>query len=153
MAIREITGKHVLLGFVGAFTVIVGVNVYMAYSAVSTFPGLEVENGYIASQTFNERKAEQESLGWHVTAEEDHGTLHLGFADKAGQPVHPARIEATVGRPTEDFEDKVPEFTYNGRTYEAPMQLGQGKWILRLKAYSLDGILFQQRREIVIDRS
>jgi len=63
MAERKLTGRHVLLIFVAAFGVIISVNLVLAYSAVNTFPGLEVRNSYVASQTFNDRKAAQEALG------------------------------------------------------------------------------------------
>ncbi|MCB1313657.1 MAG: FixH family protein, partial [Sedimentitalea sp.] len=39
MADREFTGKHALLLFVGAFGVIIAVNIALAVSAVRTFPG------------------------------------------------------------------------------------------------------------------
>ena len=42
---RELTGRKVLLIFVIAFGVIIGVNVFMAVNAVRTFPGLEVAFG------------------------------------------------------------------------------------------------------------
>ena len=64
MAEREITGRHVLLGMVGAFGVIITVNVVMAWQAVSTFPGLEVKNSYVASQTFDAERKAQLALGW-----------------------------------------------------------------------------------------
>ena len=57
----ELTGKHVLGITVGAFAVIIGVNVLLAVKAVSTFPGLEVDNSYVASQGFDKRKAAQEA--------------------------------------------------------------------------------------------
>ena len=55
----ELKGRHVLGIAVGAFGVIIAVNLVMAYQAISTFPGLEVANGYVASQTFDaDRKAQ-----------------------------------------------------------------------------------------------
>ena len=59
----KLTGWHVLAIFVGAFGVIIGVNVALAWNAVATFPGLEVDNSYIASQTFDDRREAQEALG------------------------------------------------------------------------------------------
>ena len=50
----ELTGKHVLAITVSAFAVIIGVNVLLAVKAVSTFPGLEVDNSYVASQGFSD---------------------------------------------------------------------------------------------------
>ena len=60
----ELKGKHVLGIAVGAFGVIIAVNLVMAYQAISTFPGLEVANGYVASQTFDADRKAQEALGW-----------------------------------------------------------------------------------------
>ena len=50
---RQIKGWHVLTGFGVAFGVIIAVNLTLAYQAVATFPGLEVKNSYVASQSFD----------------------------------------------------------------------------------------------------
>ena len=63
MAERQFTGKNALAVFVVAFGVIITVNLVLAYSAVKTFPGLEVKNSYVASQEFNERLQEHQALG------------------------------------------------------------------------------------------
>ncbi len=145
MAERQITGKHVLIGFVGAFAVIIGVNLVLAWSAVRTFPGLEVKNSYVASQEFNERKAAQEGLGWTVVADHAGGTLTLHITDAAGKPVQVSKLEATVGRATHVQDDQTPEFRYDGQAYVAPVDLGDGNWNIRMKAWDDDGTLFQQR--------
>lgn len=64
---RELTGRHVLAITLGAFGVIIAVNLLMAFKAVSTFPGLETPNSYVASQVFDAERVAQESLGWTVT--------------------------------------------------------------------------------------
>lgn len=145
MAERQITGRHVLIGFVGAFSVIIGVNLVLAWSAVRTFPGLEVKNSYVASQEFNERKAAQEGLGWSVEADHAGGLLMLYITDVAGNPVEVARLEATVGRATHVQDDQTPDFRYDGQAYVAPVALGDGNWNIRMKAWDNDGTLFQQR--------
>lgn len=145
MAERQITGKHVLIGFVSAFAIIIGVNLLLAYSAVSTFPGLEVKNSYVASQEFNDRKAAQEGLGWTIAADHAEGMLTLGITDEAGAPVEVARLEATVGRATHVQDDQTPEFRFDGSAYVAPVALGDGNWNIRMKAWNEDGTLFQQR--------
>lgn len=63
----EITGRQVFGFTVGAFAIIIAVNVYMAYSAVSTFPGVEVPNSYVASQNFEAARDAQDALGWTLT--------------------------------------------------------------------------------------
>jgi len=145
MAERQITGRHVLIGFVAAFAVIIGVNLVLAFSAVRTFPGLEVKNSYVASQEFDERKAAQEALGWTVTADHADGLLTLRIAGEDGRPVQAARLEATVGRATHVQEDQTPAFRFDGDAYVAPVALGDGNWNIRMKAWHSDGTLFQQR--------
>jgi len=148
----ELTGKHAALIFVGFFGVIFAVNGFMAWSAIHTFPGLEVKNGYIASQTFNARKAAQLALGWQVHADVEKGVLYIAFTDTAGRPVRPASLTVSVGRATESRDDLIPGLTYVDGRFEAPVSLGRGKWILRLKAHAEDGTLFQQRRPLIVER-
>ena len=142
---RRLTGWHVLGIFVGAFGVIITVNLFLAYSAVSTFPGLEVKNSYVASQEFNDRKAAQEGLGWTIAADHQGGVLTLGITDEAGEPVEVARLEATVGRATHVQDDQTPEFRFDGSAYVARVALGDGNWNIRMKAWDEAGTLFQQR--------
>ena len=94
MAERQFTGKHALAVFVAAFGVIIGVNLVLAYSAVKTFPGLEVKNSYVASQEFNERLQEQQALGWDVRAETKGGLLILHINDAQGAPVRVDQLQA-----------------------------------------------------------
>lgn len=140
----KLTGRHVFLIFGGGFAVIIGVNLLLAYSAVSTFPGLEVRNSYVASQEFNARKAAQEDLGWTVVAAHENGVLRLSITDADG-PVEVARLETTVGRATHVFEDQTPAFTFDGRSYVAPVALADGNWNIRMKAWDANGTLFEQR--------
>ncbi|WP_206080310.1 FixH family protein [Pacificoceanicola onchidii] len=147
---RKLTGWHVLAIFVGAFGIIIGVNLALAYNAVKTFPGLEVKNSYIASQTFNDRKEAQEALGWDIAATLDGDMLLLSITDENGRPVQAGKLEAKVGRPTNVKEDITPEFSYNGRAYVAYVDLRPGNWDVWLKAVSLDGTEFQQRLTMTI---
>ena len=142
---REITGKHVLIGFVAAFGVIITVNVIMAVSAVKTFPGLEVKNSYVASQEFDKRKALQEALGWTVTAQHEAGELILSITDRNGNPVEVKELNAILGRPTSVKQDVTPDFRFNGSAYVAPMELNDGNWDLRMVAYAADGTEFRKR--------
>ncbi len=145
MATREITGRHVLFGFVAAFGVIIGVNVLLAYSAISTFPGLEVENSYVASQEFDERQDAQEALGWTVDASHHAGLLTLSITDDYGTPVKVAQLKAVLGRATHVRDDTSPDFRFDGRAYVAPVDLAPGNWNIRMEALSRDGTEFQQR--------
>lgn len=145
MAERKFTGKHALAVFVGAFGVIISVNLVLAYNAVKTFPGLEVKNSYVASQEFNERLKEQQALGWQVRAETRGGLLILHITDESGAPVRVAELQAVVGRATHVRDDFTPDFTFDGTAYATPATLGEGNWNIRLVARNSEGAEFSQR--------
>jgi len=149
MGERKITGRHVFLGFAAAFTVIIGVNLLLAYSAVNTFPGLEVKNSYVASQTFDERREAQEALGWTVEASHSGDLLTLAITGPDGRPVEVKALDATVGRATHVAEDVRPDFRFDGKAYLASVPLGDGNWNIRLEAMADDGTMFEQRVVLV----
>lgn len=142
---RTFTGWHMLAIFGGCFAVIISVNLALAYSAVKTFPGLETKNSYIASQSFDARRAEQQSLGWEVYAEARGGLLILSIKDSEGRPVQAGSLDAVLGRATHVQDDRSPEFSFDGRAYVARETLALGNWNIRMKATSLDGVAFEQR--------
>lgn len=144
MTERKITGYHVLFGFVAAFGVIISVNVYLAVSAVKTFPGLEVKNSYVASQQFDANRAAQEALGWEIGADHRDGQLVLSINDENG-PVEVQSLTATLGRATTVADDMSPDFVFNGQAYVAPVELRDGNWNIRMVAVAPDGTVFQQR--------
>lgn len=145
MAEKKLTGKHVAMIFVGAFGVIIAVNIALAVSAVRTFPGLEVKNSYVASQEFNTRLHDQQELGWEVKAEYVGGLLILAITDGEGGAVKPKTLEAVVGRPTHVKDDVIPDFQFDGNAFVAPVPLGNGNWNIRMKATTADGTEFIQR--------
>ena len=145
MAIKEITGRHVLFGFVAAFGIIIAVNLALAYNAIKTFPGLEVKNSYVASQEFNKRKALQEALGWTVRADHADGVLTLFIHDRNNTPVEVKELDAVLGRATQVRDDQSPDFKFNGTAYVAPVELADGNWNIRMTAIADDGTEFVQR--------
>lgn len=149
---REITGRDVLVVTVSAFGVIIAVNVVMAYKAISTFPGLEVANSYVASQNFDARRAAQESLGWTLAHQYDPvtGRLVLDLTDASGAPARLSSLNVLVGRTTEANEDQTPTFVQVADRWEATVPLGQGKWLLKVQALSDDGTLFEQRVDFFV---
>lgn len=145
MAEREFTGRHAAMVFIGAFTVIIGVNIGMAVSAIKTFPGLEAKNSYVASQQFNERRSAQEALGWSVWADAHDGQVFLSITDENDQPVEVAALKATLGRATHVRDDTTPDFKFDGTSYAAPADLAGGNWNIRMVARAADGTEFTQR--------
>ena len=140
-----ITGRKVLIFMVGAFSLIIGVNLYMAYSAIRTFPGVEAKSSYQVSQSFQADRAAQLALGWDVGAAVSEGELILSIVDGTGQPVAPEITSATFGRATSVRDDQSPDFAFDGQVFRAPVTADGGNWNLRLVALASDGTQFRQR--------
>jgi nitrogen fixation protein FixH len=141
---REFTGRKFLAIMVGAFAVIIGVNLLLAFKAVATFPGLETKNSYVASQSFDADRAAQLALGWDVSAAVVAGQIRLSFR-KDGAPVSPEIISAVLGRATNVASDQEPVLVFDGNDFTAPVDLATGNWNLRLVAKAADGTTFKQR--------
>ncbi len=142
---KPLTGRKVLAIVLAAFGTIISVNLVLAYQAVNTFSGLEVQNSYVASQTFDADREAQLSLGWQVGAEVEDGLLTIAFTDESGAPVEVASLEAVVGRATHVREDQTPAFAYARGEFVAPVDLAPGNWNIRLVATAPDGTQFRQR--------
>ena len=142
---RELTGRHVLAITLAAFGVIIAVNMVMAVKAVSTFPGLETPNSYVASQRFDRDRTAQAALGWTVTPEYDGRALTLMVRDRQGNPARVRSLTATVGRPTHVREDQTPRFTYENGVFRAPLTLASGIWNINVTAEAWNGTVFRQR--------
>ncbi len=142
---RPLTGWHVFAMFVGAFAVIIGVNLTLAFQAVATFPGLVTKNSYIASQHFDTDRAAQDALGWDVQATVTDGLLRLTIADQSGTPVFPPQVSATLGRATHVADDMTPAFSWNGTALMAPVDVAPGYWTLWLNITADDGTAFRRR--------
>jgi nitrogen fixation protein FixH len=138
---RELTGRKALMIFVAFFGTVIGVNLYMAYQAVSTFPGLEVSSSYADSQDFNIRRDAQEALGWTATVsvDVDAGVLTLGLVDRDGMLVDPAEFQALLTRPTNRTEDQILDLTPGTLAYTAPVDISPGRWRLRMTGVARDG--------------
>jgi nitrogen fixation protein FixH len=152
---RKVGGKMILALAVGFFAVVTGVNFYMAFSAVGSFPGLEVENGYIASQTFDVEREAQEALGWDVQASLDGDAVRVEILGANGTPATLASINGMIGRTTERNYDQ--ELTFSSTStgaHVAPITpLDFGKWELRLAAVAADGTPFRQRIVLIVPES
>ncbi|HKL69525.1 FixH family protein [Salibaculum sp.] len=146
-----ITGRKVFLIFAGAFAVIISVNLLLAFSAVRTFPGLEVKNSYVASQNWDEERAAQLALDWTVDAVVRDEMLTLSITDAMGAPVEVQSLSGVFGRATSVKDDQTPAFEFNGEAYVAPVQTSDGNWNLRLEAVAPDGTDFRQRIVVLVD--
>lgn len=140
-----LTGRKVFIITAAAFGVIIGVNITMAVLAVGSFPGLEVRNSYVASQSFDADKEAQEALGWKVDVGVEDDQLVIAITGRNGYPAEVESLDAIVGRPTHVKDDFQPEFTYRDGAFTAPVDLAPGNWNIRMVATAPDGTPFRQR--------
>jgi nitrogen fixation protein FixH len=146
-----ITGPKAFAIFSSFFVVIIAVNITLAVQAVRTFPGLEVKNSYVASQTFDRERQAQEALGWTAQAAVEAGELVLTLVGSDGRAVQDAAVTATLGRATVRTEDQAPTLVFNGADWRAPVAVGPGRWHLQVTATAADGTRFRQRLDLRVE--
>ncbi|WP_421694671.1 FixH family protein [Aestuariivirga sp.] len=129
---KQLKGSHVLAMFIAFFGVIFAVNFLMAFLANSTWSGLVVENGFVASQSFDKdlaRAKAQEALGWDVGFSFNQSGIRLSFADAKGAAIGSLAITGMLERTVTDKQDQQLTFTHQGGgIYSAPARLGKGLW-------------------------
>ena len=135
---KPLTGWHVLAMLLAFFGVIFAVNFTMAYLANSTWSGLVVANGYVASQSFDDDLAKaraQEALGWKVDFTSSGDRIRLTFADAAGQKIDGLSITGDLERTVTDRQDQKLSFSPMGAgAYSAPATLSPGVWEVKIDA-------------------
>lgn len=135
---KPLTGRHVLAILVAFFGVVFAVNFTLAYLANSTWSGLVVANGYVASQSFDQdlaRSRAQAALGWSVGLKHDASSVTLTLADKDGKAIDGLAITGDLERTVTDKEDQLVTFiNQGGGIYTAPAKLGAGLWEIEFDA-------------------
>lgn len=147
---RRLTGGMVLAIALGAFGVIIAVNLLLAWQAVRTFSGLAVENSYVSSQTFDRDRKAQEALGWTLAIGHAEGALRVELADRAGHVVRPASIAVVVGRPATVRQDLPLALVETPRGWIAAAPLDPGAWTVRVDATSVDGVAYHRREPLYL---
>lgn len=143
-----ITGPKAFTLFALPFAVILGVNVALATLAVRTFPGLETDNSYVASQRFDALRAGQERLGWTLAATLAPDAVALTLTGPDGRPVEGVSVAAEIGRPTTRDRDQALALVATDGAWRAPATLPPGLWELRVTATAADGTPFARTLEL-----
>lgn len=132
------TGWHMLGIMLAFFGVIIAVNMTMAYKAVSSWSGLVVKNTYVASQEFNDKAEtgkEQAALGWQSQPALAEGVFTWRLSDRDGNAVGLTGGTVEFKRPVGDVHDtKVTLTIREPGTLTAPLELGEGAWIMEVNA-------------------
>jgi len=150
------TGKHMLALMLTFFGIIVVVNFYMATMASKSWTGLVVKNSYVASQQYNgelERASEQKARGWHSDVGYGAGQLVLTLRDKDNKIIPFESVQAEVGRPAYEQQDRVIQFLplSTGRN-KIMLQLEKGLWSVRITGLA-DGQTYRRDIRMYVDGS
>lgn len=133
-----LTGRHVLFLFLAFFGVIFLVNGIFLFRALGTYTGVVSDEPYRKGLAYNERieaDKRQQALGWrHAVTMNLGGRLVISLTDTDGNAVEGATVNATVGRPSTNVDDKTITLA-EGRpgTYEGLVgPHAPGNWMVSL---------------------
>jgi nitrogen fixation protein FixH len=137
--------------FVGAFVVIIAVNLVLVFASLSTFTGLTTGKSYDRGRAYNQVLAEaarQDALGWTARVTLEAGVLGVAVTDREGLPVG-GRIEGVLLRPLEgttlplDFAAAGP-----GRYIAHAALPAPGQWEARLTLHGSGAQRLELRKRV-----
>lgn len=149
MRTRVITGRHVLVGALAFFAIVLAANAAFVVLALDSFTGLSVESPYERGLAYNEtlrQAAAQRALGWTAKVAFDplgggRGRLEVALTDRGGRPIEDLRVSGEIRRPAHAGFDRpvTLERSAPGR-YASDLELPlRGQWEVRLRAESRHG--------------
>ncbi len=145
MQTKPLTGRHVLAITLGAFAIVVGANMALLFAALSSFPGLEVKNSYVASQQFEDRRTAQEALGWTAAVDYADERLSLRLEGADGLRADARSVTGLAGRATHTRDDRALDFFPAPHGWQAAVALPPGRWHVNFTAVAPDGTPFTQQ--------
>jgi nitrogen fixation protein FixH len=133
-------GRHVLLGLVAFFGVMLVANGIFLFYALATFGGGDTSDPYRKGLHYNDVLAEavtQDARGWRGDLAYDRaaGRLTVALRDSAGHELRGLHVEGAVGRPATDRQDVAANFDEMlPGVYAAAVRLAPGQWIVSVAA-------------------
>ena len=150
-------GWHVLMCFLGFFTIMFTVNGIFLYHAITSFPGEDVKKSYVQgldyNRTLSARKA-QRDLGWSAQAGHDQGKLIFQLRDRYGQSVFAHQVLADIRHAATTQKDQTVhlERSASGEYTADIHELEPGKWTVQFSVLSPEDetVIFQAHKNIVV---
>ena len=136
--------------FVMAFVFVAIINAIMVTIAVRTNTGLITEHPYEKGLSYNKvvaAETAQEKLGWKGKIAYENGKVVFALHDKKNQEITPAKITATITRPTQAGMDFTADLTGGEAAIKFPIQ---GLWEVRVDT-DYKGHHYQQSKRIVLE--
>lgn len=152
----RLTGRHVLVIFVGFFAIIFAVNGYFLYSALSTHTGIVANEPYRKGLAYNARIAageRQSELKWTDTVElVSDGTVSVTIAGPDNRKLDGLVVTGVLSRPSTSGFDHALKFTEvePGRYSAKAGKIDSGTWLanveVRMTAADKDPAFRARRR-------
>jgi nitrogen fixation protein FixH len=152
---RRVTGRMVLWGFIGFFSVVAAVNGVFIALSLDSFPGLQTDDAYRKGLSYDrvlDADAAQRARGWTVAVSWQggvRGRISVSARDRDGSPLADLIVTATFRRPARAGEDRTVSLaSVGGGSYGTDLTLpGPGNWEvgLRLARAGLPDYLLRER--------
>lgn len=148
----RLTGKKVLAILVGFFSVVVGVNMLMAYVAVTTFSGMQTQRPYEAGLKFNHAISKarvQQEQHWSVDthlerAKDGHVTLTIALADQQGVAIVGQQLKVELVSPVDSRNDAPFTLSPDGPgRYRGVTRAAAGQWDLVIESRRSEDAVFR----------
>jgi nitrogen fixation protein FixH len=156
---RPITGRFVLITFIAFFGVIAAVNAVMMTLAIRTMPGLDVTNGYVASQAMNSEIAamrQQAERGWKadvsVVLRNGHASVGTHLKGQHGEPITGLAVTARLAHPALARADHHADLIeISPGSYRAEFSdIQPGAWTIVMEASRRGERVFASRNRVVL---
>ncbi len=156
---RPLTGRFVLILCVAFFGIVAAVNGVMMTYAITTMPGLDAANGYVASQRMNrefDAMRQQAERGWKadvaVALRNGDAPVSLALTDRDGRPVTGLAVTARLAHPALTRADHIGLLTETGPGLYAAVvpRVQPGAWTLVLEAERAGQRVFASRNRIML---
>lgn len=156
----RLTGRKVLLIFLGFFGTIAAADTFLITSAVRTWSGTEATSPYKAGQLYNDELARarvQEARHWTMTPtveREPDGALRImvDLRDFGGNPLSGRTLNALLERPTDKRADREAMLVEGASgSYGAVLGgVAPGQWDLVVNVMEEGERAFRRRTRIVL---
>jgi nitrogen fixation protein FixH len=156
---RPISGRMVLLCFIGFFGVVAAVNAVMIRAATSTFSGVETGSSYKAGLAFKNELAAaraQDALHWQVSGRlwrqgARQASVEITALDQNGAPLSGLALTARLAHPTDARRDhELPVSGAGAGLFRGVIEAGPGQWDLIVDLWRADERLFRSKSRVIL---
>jgi nitrogen fixation protein FixH len=157
---RELTGKHVLICFLGFFGIVFVVNGVMVKAAMSTFGGVQTTSSYKAGLMFGQdvaRAGQQDALHWQVNGKlsrdgAGNTVLDISVRDRRGVAVAGLAALARLAHLADERRDHpITLHDASGGRFHGVTRAEPGQWELIVDLYRNDERLFRSRSRVMLN--